>query len=117
MTFHQKLFAIIVSVGLLAVILEMVRRRKIKEEYSWLWLLVVVVMIILVVWHNLLLSLTYLIGAVNPLTTLILLGFIFLILINIDYSVRISAYKDQIKKLAQKTGIISKEIENLKNRK
>jgi len=109
MTLHQKIFAIFISVVFLLFILELVRQRKIKEEYSWLWLFVGAAMVALVLWPDLLLFLTHLIGAGNPLTTLVLFGFIFLLLINIDYSIRISAYKDQIKKLAQQIGLLSKE--------
>lgn len=79
-----------------------------------MWLLVGVAMVLLVVWQNLLLFLTHLIGAEDPLTTIFLFGFIFMLLINIDYSIRISTYKDQIKKIAQKIGILSKEIDDLK---
>ncbi|MCX6731752.1 MAG: DUF2304 domain-containing protein [Candidatus Parcubacteria bacterium] len=114
MTFHQKIFALLVSISLLIFILELVRRRKIKEEYSWLWITAGASMVLLMVWHNLLLFLTHLIGAENPITTIFLFGFIFLILINLDYSVRISTHKEQIKKLAQKIGILSKEIDDLK---
>ena len=114
MTIHQKIFAIVVSVSLLLIILEMVRRRKIKEEYSWLWIMAGVSMVLLTVWHSLLLFLTHLIGAENPITTIFLFGFIFLILINLDYSVQISSHKEQIKKLAQKIGILSKKIDDLK---
>jgi len=117
MTLHQKIFALIVSVSLFLAIFEMVRRRKVKEEYSWLWLAVSVAMLILVLWNNLLNFISRLIGAEDPLTTLFLSGFLFLLLVNIDYSVRISAYKDQIKKLAQQVGIISKELDDLKKEK
>ncbi len=112
MTSHQEIFAIIVSVALLLFILELVRRRKIKEEYSWLWILAGVLMVLLVVWPGLLLFLTHLTGAESPANTIFLFGFIFLLFINIDYSVRISAYKEQIKKLAQRIGILSKEVKD-----
>ena len=114
MTLHQKIFALIVSISVLLFILDLVRRRKLKEEYSWLWLLVGVAMVLLVVWQNLLFFITRLIGAEDPTTTIFLFGFIFLLLVNIDYSIRISGHKDQIKKLAQKIGILSKEIDDLK---
>ncbi len=116
MTFHQKIFAVIVSISLLIVILEMVRRRRLKEEYSWLWLLVGVVMLVLVLWPSLLNILSFLIGAEDPLTTVFLFGFIFLVLINLDFSMQISKHKEQIKKLAQQAAISSRELKDLKNK-
>jgi len=117
MTIHQKIFAIIVGVMLLLFILELVRKRKIKEEYSWLWLLVGVLILILVVWYDLLLFTTHLIGSETPVTTLFLFGFLFLMLINIHYSVRISAFTEQVKKMAQQIGLLSKEINDIKSKK
>ena len=102
---------------LLLVILELVRKRKVKEEYSWLWILTGILLLILVIWYDLLLSITYLIGAEDPLTTLFLFGFLFLMLINIHYSIKISVFTDQVKKMAQKMGLLVKEIEDLKKKK
>lgn len=117
MTPHQKIFALIVSISLFLAIFEMVRRRKVKEEYSWLWLIVSVAMLILVLWDGLLYFMSRLIGAEDPLTTLFLFGFLFLLLVNIDYSIKISGHKEQIKKLAQWIGILSEKLENLKGEK
>jgi len=116
MTPHQKVFAIIISVALLLFVLELVRKRKIKEEYSWFWLLIGLVIFILVIWYDLLLFITRLIGSETPMTTLFLFGFLFLLFVNIHYSVKISLFAEQIKKMAQKIGIFSKEIEDLKNK-
>ena len=117
MTFHQKIFALLVSIALLLAILEMVRRRKVKEEYSWLWLFVGAMMVALVLWPRVLSFFTNLIGAEDPLTTVFLFGFFLVLLVNVDYSIRISTYKEQIKRLAQKTGILSKEVEDLRKQK
>lgn len=117
MTLHQKIFALVAGIMFLLIILELVRKRKVKEEYSWLWILIGVIILILVIWYDLLLFVTRLIGAETPLTTLFLFGFLFLILINIHYSIRISLFTNQIKKMAQRIGLLSKEIEELKDKK
>ena len=39
MLFQQKIFAIIASVLIMLLVVELVRRRRLREEYSWLWLL------------------------------------------------------------------------------
>ena len=116
MTPHQKVFAIIASIVLLLFILELVRKRKIKEEYSWFWLLIGSAIFILVIWYDLLLFITQLIGSETPMTTLYLFGFLFLLFVNIHYSVKISTFTEQIKRMVQKIGILSKEIEDFKNK-
>lgn len=111
MFLRQKIFAILVSIGLVVLIFDLVRRRKLREEYSWLWILTGVVIFILAVWHGLLVFITRLMGAVLPTSTLFFFGVFFLILINLYFSVKISTLTDQIRKLAQKLAILDSEIE------
>lgn len=110
MTIRQKIFALIMCIAVFIFILEMVRRRKLREEYSWLWLLTGFVMIMLVAWYDLLVFITHIIGAVLPTTTLFLFGVLFLLLICLHYSIKISALTDQVKKLAQELAILHEEI-------
>lgn len=106
MTFHQQLFAVLTSLIVMAVVLELVRRRLLREEYSWLWLLTAAVMIVLVSWQRLLLVITRLIGAVSPLTTLLLFSLLFLLAIAIHYSIIISRLTTQVKNLAQELALL-----------
>ena len=39
MFFRQKIFAVLACLAIIVFIIEMVRRRKLREEYSWLWIL------------------------------------------------------------------------------
>ena len=47
MPIRNRMVALIVSVGMLLLIIELVRRRKLREEYSWLWLLTVSTILLL----------------------------------------------------------------------
>jgi len=64
---------------------------------------------VLVVWYDLLIFITGVIGAVLPTTTLFLFGLLFLILIALHYSVKISALTDQVRRLAQDLAILRQE--------
>ncbi|HIC92184.1 MAG TPA: DUF2304 domain-containing protein [Syntrophaceae bacterium] len=110
MPIRQKIFALMMCIAIFIFILEMVRRRKLREEYSWLWLLTGFIMIMLVVWYDLLVFITHIIGAVLPTTTLFLFGVLFLLLICLHYSIKISTLTDQVKKLAQELAILHGEI-------
>ena len=111
MTHHQKIFAMIVTFALMLFILELVRRRRIKEEYAWLWVLVGVIAPILIVWSDLLSAISSLVGAVEPMTTFSIFTLLFLILINIHYSIKISIFTDQIKKMAQEIALLKNELQ------
>ncbi len=106
MTPHQQFFAVLTSFVVFALILELVRRRRLREEYSWLWLLTGAVMIVLVGWQQLLFLITRLIGAVSPLTTLLLFSLLFLLAIAIHYSIIISRLTTQVKNLAQELALL-----------
>jgi amino acid transporter len=88
-----------------------VRGRKLRAEYSWLWLLTGFVIFVLVVWYDLLVKLTALIGAVEPTTTLFIFGIIFLIFVSLHFAIRVSQLSDQVKNLAQKISLLEAQID------
>ena len=51
---RQKFVAILLAIGLIVFIFELVRRKKLREEYSWLWMLSGAAILILAVWYDLL---------------------------------------------------------------
>lgn len=106
MPLRQKISAILLSVGLVILIFELVRRKKLREEYSWLWMLTGVVIFVLATWHGLLLFISQLLGITLPASTIFLFGVFFLILINLYFSVKISTLSNQIKELVQRQTIL-----------
>jgi hypothetical protein len=112
MFYQQKVFAIIASLLIMALVVELVRRRKLREEYSWLWLLTGGFIILLVVWYDLLVLITHLIGAIAPTTTLFIFGLIFLMLISLHYSIQISKLSHQVKEMAQQLTLLRGQVED-----
>jgi hypothetical protein len=111
MFFRQKIFAIVASVLIMLVVVELVRRRRLREEYSWLWLLTGGIIILLVSWYDLLVFITHLIGAIAPTTTLFIFGLLFLMLISLHYSIQISKLSHQVKEMAQQLAILKGHVE------
>jgi hypothetical protein len=109
MTQNQHIFAIIASLATLLFILELVRRRRLKEEYSWLWILTSMTMIVLVSWYGLIENISRLIGAVLPTTTLFIFALLFLLLISVHFSTVISRLSQQVRRLTQELAILSAE--------
>jgi hypothetical protein len=85
---------------------ELVRKRRLREEYSVLWILTGIGICVLAVWYGLLKKITAFIGAGLPTSTLFFFALIFLILLSLQFSVRISALHDQVKELAQKIALM-----------
>jgi hypothetical protein len=116
MFFRQKIFAVFATLCLLLFIFELVRRRKMREEYSFLWIITGVSILILIIWYDLLIILSKIIGAVAPTTTLFIFAIIFLMLICINFSIKISSLTDQLIKLTQDLALLKLNIrENGKN--
>ncbi len=111
MFFQQKVFAIIASFLIMAVVVELVRRRKLREEYSWLWLLTGGGIILMVIWYDLLVFLTHLIGAIVPTTTLFIFSLLFLMIISLHYSIQISRLSHQVKEIAQQLALLKGKVE------
>jgi hypothetical protein len=107
--FQQKIFAVLTSISVFVVIIYLVKKGKLREEYTWLWMLTGLVMLVLVFWYDLLVFLTRLIGAVAPTTTLFIMGIIFLMMISLHSAIKISLLNDQIKNLAQKVSLLEAE--------
>ncbi|MBN2121335.1 MAG: DUF2304 domain-containing protein [Candidatus Omnitrophica bacterium] len=111
MLIRQKIFAIFISIAIFAIIIELVRRRKLREEYSWLWIATGVWLFILSVWYDLLMAITRFIGAGLATSTLFFFGIVFLILINLHYSIVISTLTNQIKNLSQEIALLENKVE------
>jgi hypothetical protein len=113
MPLQQQIFYLLVSVLVFVFVVDMVRKRRLKEEYSVLWLATSVIMFILVLRYKWLVALTAFIGAGLPTTTLFLCSIIFLILLSVQFCIKISTLTDQVKNLSQENALIKQDIEIL----
>jgi len=114
MSIRVKIVALMISIGMMLLIIELVRRRKLREEYSWLWLLTGSVIIVLMMWFGLLKWTTHLIGAIKPSSAIFFFAFLFLFIISLHFSVVISKLTDQVKELAQRNALLETELQELK---
>jgi hypothetical protein len=109
MPVRMKLFTFAVGVTLFIFIIELVRRRKIREEYSLLWLLSGVIICLVSLWYEAIAWITKIVGAVYAPSILFFFGLIFLAMISIFYSVKLSSLSNQMKNLSQKMAILEAE--------
>jgi hypothetical protein len=110
---RQKLTMIMVSVFIFVVIFELVRRRKLREEYSWIWLITSLSIFTLVLKYSWLEAISGAIGATLVTTTLFLGALVFLLILCIQFSVRISRLTDQVKNLVQDNAIQRNKLEEI----
>lgn len=108
-----KIVAILSSVSLLFIVIELVRRKRLKEEYSLLWLLTTFALFILAFWRGLLDVLAKLLGIFYPPTALFVVGFGFMLLILLHFSTVISKLSTENKVLTQRLGVLSWRVKEL----
>jgi hypothetical protein len=104
------------SLVLLIAVLELVRRRRLREKYALLWILTAIVMLTLSLWRGLVDSLAVELGiAYGPLIT-IGVGALFVLVVLLHYSTVISALTDRTAVLAQEIAMLEERIRRLENR-
>jgi len=101
-----RLLAIAGSLALLIMVIDLVRRRRLKEEYSVLWVAAATVLLILAAWYQLLGWVTTAIGGVALSTTLFFFALLFVFFMLLHYSVSISTLERRLTALVQEIGLL-----------
>lgn len=117
MNITSRIFFIWLSLSLFVLILELVRKRRLKEKYAILWLISASLIFVFSVFTKLLYWITSILGIGLPSNTIFLFGILFIVLINLHFSLVVSNLSEQIKKLAQKLTLLEFELSNKKNLK
>jgi len=110
-----KALAIAGSAILLFLVLELIRRGKLKERYSLLWLFASLVLLVLSLSRGLLEFFSRMVGIFYPPSLLFLIAFVFLLLITLHFSSVISGLSDKNKRLAQELALLKQEVESLRS--
>jgi hypothetical protein len=107
----QRGLAIALTLGLLVLVFELVRRKRLSERYAILWLLAAITLFVLAVWKGLLTSLAGDVGISYPpsLLFVVAIGLIAMILLN--FSLAVSRLSDQNKVLAQRLGLLQQRVD------
>lgn len=115
MTNLVQLVAVSFSLLLLAIVLELVRRRKLTEEHSLIWIVGAVALLTLSVWRNLLDLTARAVGIYYPpaLLLLALTGFVFLV--SLYFSVVISRQRQEIERMIEELALIDAEVRRLRD--
>lgn len=103
---RTRIIAIAGAFVLLLIIIDLVRRRRLKEEYSVLWVLIALVVLVLAAWYELLQDITEAIGGVASSSTLFFFGLLFAFFMLLHFSVRISALERRLTGLVQEIGLM-----------
>lgn len=103
--------AALISLALLFVVLELIRRRSLRERYALLWLLTAAVMLVLSLWRSGLDTLAGLAGIAYAPSMLFAVGAVFVVVVLLHYSTVISRLADENAILAQRLALLEPLVE------
>jgi len=106
-----SIVAAVASVGLLLVVLELIRSRRLQERYALLWLITGVVLLVLSVWRSGLNTIADWVGVTGyPPAVLFAVATLFILLVLLDYSTVISRLSSQNTLLAQRLALLEQRV-------
>lgn len=102
-----------VSLVLILFVLDLVRRRQLREQYALLWLAAGFVLLIFAVERSLVETLARVLGVYYAPSALFLLGFFFLLALNLQYAVVLSRQAERVVYMAQEVALLRQQLEEL----
>ena len=114
MTERSVVLATAASVAAFLFVLELVRRRRLSEEYSLLWLGTAMAMLVVSAWRDLLHGMAAAVGIVYPPNLLFLLAALFSLAILLYFSTVITRLTRENKDIAQNVALLQYEVERLR---
>jgi hypothetical protein len=101
-----QLVAVVVSAALLGLVIELVRRRKLTEEYSFIWIVCAAALLVLSLWHRILDVTARWLGVYYPPAVLLLVLVFFVFVASLYFSVVISGQRRQIENLVEEVALL-----------
>ena len=106
-----RTLAFVVSLGFFLAVLELVRRGRLREEYTPIWTVVALGILVLSVRFDLVWAITRAVGAWTPSSTLFFFGELFLLVLCLNYAVRLSGLTARVMRLAQEVSLLRAELD------
>jgi hypothetical protein len=107
----QRGLAVAITLGLLLLVFELVRRKRLSERYAILWLVAATTLFVLAAWKGLLTSLSHDVGISYPPSALFAVAIGLIAMILLHFSLAVSRLSDQNKILAQRLGLLQQRVE------
>jgi hypothetical protein len=106
-----RIVALAVAAVLFFAVFEAVRRRRLSESLTPIWLTCALAVLVLAVNLNLLESMTRLIGAWTPSSTVFFFALLFLLAISLSYGVVLTRLGRQVARLTQEIAMLRSRLE------
>ncbi len=103
---EQRLIAVLFSLTLVIVTIQLIRKNRLREEYALLWLGASLVIFFLSLFGNIVSRLAAIFSVSYSPTLVLVAGLLFALILLLSQSVIISSQADQMRDLAQSVALI-----------
>ena len=110
MTSLVQIIAIVISAALLVPVIELVRRRRLSEEYSFIWIAGAMALLVLSLWRDVLHAIARWLGVFYPPAVLLLVLTLFVFVGLLYFSVTLSRQREQIERLIEEIAILDARL-------
>lgn len=105
-----QIFALIGTLAIFVLILELVRRRRLAERYALLWMLSSIALLALAIWTGGLERIADLMGIEEPANAIFILSFGIVFVLLLHFSVATTRLAEETKILAQESARLEQEL-------
>jgi hypothetical protein len=106
-----KVVSLVGGVAIVLVMLELLRRRQLKEKYAVLWLVVSVAIAVLAVAPGLLDAVAARLSVADPVNLLLFVGMLVLLSVCVHLSWECSRLEDETRSLAEEVALLRNQVE------
>jgi len=110
---RQRILALVISVAFMVLVVELVRRKRLKERYALVWLFTAFGILFVTVNYGIVLAVTSYFRILASSNTLLFTAVMFLVFISLHFSVKISALSEKAQTIAQDLALLRGELESM----
>jgi len=107
------LFAIAGAVVTLLFMVELLRRRRLREKYAALWISVAVFVVIAALFPSLLERVAALVGVTLPINLVFFVALLLLLIVCVQLSAEVSTLEHETQTLAEEVALLRNRVEGL----
>ena len=111
---RTRVFVFLAGLAILLFILNLVRKKQLREQYALLWIVAAVVLCLAAVFIQGIERLSHLVGIYYPPAFLFLIAILMVMVLQFHFSTVISTLREQNKNLTQDLGILEAEVKELR---
>lgn len=107
-----QIISVCASFLIFGIVINLIRKRKLKTEYSLIWISVSLIFIVLSIWRNGIEWLAGIFGIAYAPSVLFIILLVGIILLLIEFSIIISKQAEKLKVISQEFALFKQEVES-----